>query len=209
MDDPELLAVIGQMANACVVVTKQARNKYNQESGKQLRALASNNGLMQSAYWELSELVPTDQPRLVGPSWSGPDTAQIGAVREVGYRKVDNHLVPIVHAKMLLLGQMGWTDEDPVGGVADYSYFIPECVWIGSANFTKSSRKSLEMGMWTSDPSLLAAARTWLLTLISISEPFGASADDPSPELLPVEYDEAAMIDAMHELWDDSDDDGR
>ena len=35
--------------------------------------------------------------------------------------------------------------------------------------------EQLEMGIWTSDPALLAAARTWLLRLVEMSEPLEAS----------------------------------
>jgi hypothetical protein len=55
------------------------------------------------------------------------------------------------------------------------------------------------MGMWTTDPTLLAAARTWLLTLVSLSEPFGASSDSLDPELVPMEYDDAAIIEYLRE----------
>lgn len=209
MDDPDLLDVLGRMANVCVVVTKQRKSKYSTATAQQVKALAVSNGLTQSAYPELSELArPVDgQPLLIGPYSPAWDTAEIGAVREVGYRKVDNHLVPIVHAKMLLLGRMGWTDEHPAGGVGDILYFVPERLWIGSANFTLSSRKSLEMGIWTSDPTLLGATRDWLLNLISISEPFGASSDHLEPELVSVEYDDAALIEYLHESGHDQYDD--
>jgi len=87
-------------------------------------------------------------------------------VREVGFRRRDDHsLVPIVHAKILLLGTMMWTDEHPSGHVDDHIWFEPECLWVGSANFTRSSRRSLEMGLWTSEPKLLTAARQFLTSL--------------------------------------------
>lgn len=199
MDDPELIEVLCQMANACVVVTKQPRRRYGDARTDALKTLASSTGLAQQAYHELSELAPPvdGSPIVVGPLHRAWDDNEIGAVREVGFRKVGNHLVPIVHAKIMLLGQMYWTDEHPSGHVADIIGFRPQRLWIGSANFTKSSRASLEMGMWTTDPGMLAAARQWLLSLVAISEPLGTGSDSVQPELVPVEYDHNAMVDYM------------
>jgi hypothetical protein len=42
--------------------------------------------------------------------------------------------------------------------------FIPERLWVGSANGTRSSRSNLEMGVWLTDPQLLNAARGFLTT---------------------------------------------
>lgn len=202
MDDPELLDMLTRMANACLIVTKQQPGKYTKADLQQLTDLAACNGLAQAAYPELSELAPrwNGRPLVIGPS--GPswmDSTDIGAVREVGFRKVGDRLVPIVHAKIMLLGRMGWTDEHPSGHVDDYLYFVPERLWIGSANFTKSSRSSLEMGMWTTDSDLISAARDWLLALVALSEPLGSGPDVLDPELRPIEYDEAAFAEYMRE----------
>ena len=83
---------------------------------------------------------------MVGPFTRLQEGTEIGAVRELGFRRVGNRLVPIMHAKILLLGRMGWTDEHPSGLVVDILYFLSEGLWIGSANFTKSSRQNLELG---------------------------------------------------------------
>lgn len=196
MDDPELLAVLQKMTNVCVVVTKQRKGKYRQRRFHALRELAQENGLSQEAYPELNELArPQDgMPLIVGPG-SPPwwEEGGISGVREVGFRRAGDHLVPIVHAKIALLGHMGWTDEHPSGDMVDEIYFVPDRLWIGSANFTASSRASLEMGMWTSDPELMTAARRFLLTLVSLSEPLGKGPDHLDPELVPIEYDDDAM----------------
>jgi len=214
MDDPELIDVLGRMANVCVVVTKQPQGKYTRAGLEMLTKLAEESGLAQAAYPELAELAPrhNGRPLVVGPgSSSWVDEVDIGGVREIGFRRVGNRLVPIVHAKIMLLGRMGWTDEHPSGDVVDQLFFVPEKLWIGSANFTKSSRSSLEMGMWTEDRELMAAARDWLLTLVGLSESLGSGPDDIDPELLPVEYDDAAIFESMRgerwELFDDDDSD--
>ena len=129
MDDPELLDVLGRMANVCVVVTKQPQGKYTRPGLEMLTKLAEESGLAQAAYSELAELAPrhNGRPLVVGPgSSSWVDKVDIGGVREIGFRRVGNRLVPIVHAKIMLLGRMGWTDEHPSGDVVDQLFFVPE-----------------------------------------------------------------------------------
>ncbi len=210
MDDPELIDVLTNMANACVVITKQREHKYRDSKFKRLETLAQSGGLAQGAYPELDELAPRvdGRARVVGP-YSSTSDADIGAVRELGFRRVSQRLVPIVHAKILLLGWMGWTDEHPSGYAVEQLFFVPERLWIGSANFTSSSRHSLEMGMWTTDRELVLTARRWLLGLVAQSEPLRSPSDDLNPELLPVEYDDQAFADYLwehrHEAGDDMD----
>lgn len=210
MDDPDLMAALAQMANSCIVVTKQPHYKHRGDKTAALHRLANESGLAQDAFPELAELAPhvDGQPLALGPHGSSGTEHVISGVREVGFRKVGERLVPIVHAKILLLGDMFWTDEHPSGYPGDYIGFVPRNLWIGSANFTRSSRLSMEMGMWTTDPALLEAARTWLLRLIALSEPLAVGADDMAPELLPVEYDDAAIIEYLREIeggWPDDD----
>ncbi len=110
----------------------------------------------------------------------------------------------MVHAKVMLVGELWWHDEHPSGHFADITGFRPHKLWVGSPNFTTNSRSSLEMGMWTTDPALLAAARTWLLALIEMSEPLGVGSDQLEPEYLPIEYDDAAIREYMTETgWGD------
>lgn len=203
MNDPELIDVLDRMTNVCVIVRKQARNRYGQPDVVKLKELAKNNGLSQRAFPELAELAPRGEggePALVGPF--GPDHSDgvISAVRELGFRSVArNQLVPMVHAKILLVGELWWHDEHPSGYSADLMGFRPHNLWVGSPNFTTNSRSSLEMGMWTTDPDLLTAARKWLLTLVEMSEPLGSGPDHLEPEYLPVGYDDAAIREYMAE----------
>ncbi|UFN45183.1 hypothetical protein [Nocardioides okcheonensis] len=203
MDDPELLQVLGRMANACIVVTKQGKRAHGKPTWPALTELAEKVGLLQSAYPELSELAVREadgNPIVIGPYAGDWTTHTISGVRELGFRRAGDQLVPIVHAKILLLGDMWWTDEHPSGFVQDIYGFRPRRLWIGSANFTQSSRSSLEMGLWTEDPAMLDAARKWLLALVELSEPLGEGPDIMDPELLPVEYDDAAIAEYMREV---------
>jgi hypothetical protein len=209
MDDPALIDALGRVANACIVITKQERRKHTTPSWQALQQLSDGQGVLVSAYAELEELAPDDhgRPKLIGPEtprWH--DEMHVGAVREMGYRKVGNQLVPWVHAKLALLGSLNWTDEHPSGHVVDEYFFTPQRLWIGSANFTISSRRSLEVGLWTAEESLLRAAKAFLLGLIELSEPLGKGPDALTPQFLPVEYDDAAIAAYLAEYVDDSDD---
>lgn len=210
MDDPELIDVLGAMANVCIVITKQSQRNLAKDKASPLRELAASFGLAHEAYPELAEFAPHNEgrPLIVGPgtpNWS--EATEIRAVREVGFRKVGDRLVPLVHAKIALLGSMHWTDEHPSGYPVDELSFVPERLWIGSANFTLSSRAGLEMGLWTSDRELMGAARRFLLGLVTISEPLGAGPDTMAPELVPVAYDDEAIMEYFRTQRAEEDDD--
>ena len=108
---------------------------------------------------------------------------------------------PIIHAKLALLGHLWWHDEDDSpAGVADVTGFQPFRLWISTANFTKASRNNLEFGYWTEDSALLEGAERFLVKLMRSSEPLDPAADHFEPELVPVEYDDEAMAEAMAEV---------
>jgi len=129
MDDPELIDVLDRMTNVCVVVRKQTRKRYQQPDVAKLKALAETGGLSQRAFPELAELAPRGEdgaPAMVGPF--GPDHSDgvISAVRELGFRSVAKQkFVPIVHAKVMLVGELWWHDEHPSGYSADLMGFRP------------------------------------------------------------------------------------
>src|SRR5689334_14035983 len=104
----------------------------------------------------------TDRP-------SGP----IPTIRTLGFRKIADQagdMPPIIHAKLVLLGHLWWHDEDGSPAVADVAGFTPPRLWISSANFTTSSRRSLEFGFWTEETALLAGAERFLVKLMRPSE---------------------------------------
>lgn len=198
MDDPDLMEALEQVGNACIVITKQESRHHGTPKWSQLEDFneSHTHGLIAWAFPELEGLAPHDggRPRVVGPY--DPDWRRlmdIGGVREVGYRKAGGHLVPIVHAKLALLGDVWSVEEGDDGFERITPRFVPTRLWVGSANFTQASRRSLEMGMWTSDTELMEAARRFLIGLIAQSEPLGKGPDGPQPELLPVEYDDEAF----------------
>jgi len=147
---------------------------------------------------------------VIGPGSPKRDV-MLPALRTVGYRKTGNRLVPVLHAKMVLLGE-GWRhDEVPLGGVADVIWFEPQRLWVGSANGTASSRDNLECGFWLDDPALLGEARKFLTGLLRYSENFDPDANDLTPGLVDPEYDDEAFAEALGDmpLWEDYEDEGR
>ncbi len=213
IDDQELIEKLGELSAACIVVTKQGRKQSERRRLEPLVALNERTpGMPIRAFAELSGLAPKvdGKPAIVGP-YTPVDTAIIPTIRTLGYRKVSQRLPPIIHAKLALLGHLWWHDEGPLGDVDDIIGFTPRRLWVSSANFTRSSRGSLEFGYWTEDPGLVEGAERFLIKLMRSSEALDPASDAFDPDLAPIEFDDEAMAEAWAELrWDDgiADDDG-
>ncbi|MEU2490900.1 hypothetical protein [Streptomyces sp. NPDC007883] len=207
VDDTELLQRIAEFPAACVVVSKQPRDKRAMAKlGKVTDAVKDAAGFPAEALSELEELRfhQDGKAPVLGPG-SPREDLRLSALRTLGYRRVDNHLVPILHTKMLLLGELWWHDEDALGGVADVTGFRPHRLWLGSANGTESSRRSLEFGLWLEDPGLLKAARRFLVEVLAQSEELDPDSDSLTPDLVMPDYDDEAMWEAMAALPDPDD----
>lgn len=209
IDDDELIDKLESLT-ACIVVTKQGRDQRKLDKLQRLRELNERTaGVPIRAFPGLGGLAPKvdGEPEVVGPH-SQFDDAVLPTIRTLGYRSKERRQVPIVHAKLALLGQMWWHDEGALGHVEDVIGFRPHRLWISSANFTAASRRSLEFGYWTEQPELLAGAERFLVRLMASSEDLDPDADLPDPELAQVEFDDEAMAEAMAEArWDDADED--
>jgi hypothetical protein len=207
LTDPELVGKLRELTGACIVITKQGRGARDLEQLRDLHELNANSaGLPVDAFPELVELAPhvDDKPVLVGP-YDRVGELVIPTVRTLGFRREasGSGYVPLMHAKLALLGELWWHDEDALGRVADVTGFRARRLWVSSANFTVSSRASLEYGFWTEDQALLEGMRRFLLKLVAASEGL-AGADEPAPQFLPVDYDDEAMREAMAEIeWDE------
>ena len=210
VDDPELLQRIAEFPSACVVVSKQPRGKRHVERLRKVaEAVRSAAGFPVHAFSELEELRfhQGGKAPLLGPG-SPQEYIRLPALRTLGYRKAGDHLVPILHTKMMLLGELWWHDEDGLGGVADVTGFTPHRLWLGSANGTESSRRSLEFGLWLEDPGLLKAARQFLVEVLAHSQELDPDSDGLEPDLVVSDYDDEAMWEAMTALADyDADED--
>lgn len=205
IDDEEVIDQIARLSAACIVVTKQGRSNYDRQKLAALHELnARTPGIPTAAFAELTQLAATvdGRPIVVGP-YDRADEAVVPTVRTLGYRRLGD-MVPIVHAKVALLGHLWWHDEGPLGIPDDVLGFTAQRLWIGSANFTGSSRRNLEFGYWTEQPELLAGARRFLVQLLRFSEAVDPDSDVLDPELAPVEYDDVAMAEAFAELrWEE------
>ncbi|ROO60352.1 hypothetical protein EDC02_2215 [Micromonospora sp. Llam0] len=211
MDDSELLDEIAGLEAACVVVTKQPRGKGLQPSAlpDKLRRLAEFNkrthGLPVEYFPQLEQLTTLvdGKPPIIGPGWTLPDQDRtIPTVRTIGFRKGfggNGSMPPLLHAKLALLGRLWDHDEDDLGP-ADVTRFTAKRLWVGSANFTAASRRSLEFGFWTEEPVLLRGAEEFLLQLIATSEGIDPDAHVHEPQRRLPDYDDAAMAEWAAEL---------
>jgi hypothetical protein len=213
IDDTELISKLGELAGACIVITKQHRTRSQLRKLEPLHDLNDRTpGVPVRAFPALGGMAPkvAGKPVLIGP-YTPIDDGAVPTIRTLGYRKLPDGAPgypPIIHAKLMLLGHLWWHDEGPLGHVDDVIGFTPRRLWISSANFTNASRRSLEFGYWTEERDLLEGAERFLTALIRASEDLDPDADHPEPDLVPVEYDDAAMAAAWAESrWDDDEED--
>jgi hypothetical protein len=191
-----------------VAFTKQQRPFKPTTLARLRDALARCHGFPADALPEFQTLAPPNelgQPQVIGPH-TRPPADTIPGIRTVGYRKIGGRKAPLLHAKMVLLGELRWHDEDAFGGPADIVVFLPRRLWIGSANGTYSSRFSLEFGCWQTEPILLVQAERFLTRVIAHSEELDPDSDNMDPDLVEVEFDDVAMAEAYAEFLDDEDD---
>lgn len=209
IDDPKLINKLGKLSGASIVVTKQGREPGKLRKLEPLRELNERTpGLPIRAFAALSGLAPKVDGKsvVVGPYDPMVDGV-VPTIRTLGYRKLED-FPPIMHAKLALLGHLWWHDEGPLGHVEDVIGFTPRRLWVSSANFTSSSRRSLEFGYWTEDRALVQGAKRFLVKAMRSSEGLDPDADSFEPDLTPVEFDDVAMAEALAEMrWDDPDDD--
>ncbi len=202
LDDPALLDRVAAFPSACVVVTKQERKKRGTERFEALKRHAQEGaGFPADVFAELTSLASRyDGPTpIVGP-YSGLSEVRIQSIRSFGFRKAGKRPVPIIHAKMFLLGHIWWHDEDgSPAGVADVTGFTPKRLWLGSANGTASSRLSLEFGVWLEDQELLQSAERFIIQMLRSSEGIDPDEDLFEPEFVEFEYDDEAFAEAMRD----------
>jgi hypothetical protein len=150
IDDDELIERLTRLSAASVVISKQGRGKRDRAKLEALQHLNEQTpGLPAEAFPGLGGLAPTVQgrPAVLGPFDDPLKDLRMSTVRTLGYRKVDDRLVPIIHAKLALLGELWWHDEGALGHVEEVIGFRPHRLWVSSANFTRNSRKSLDFGV--------------------------------------------------------------
>jgi hypothetical protein len=206
IDDEELLAKLRELSGVSVVITKQTRKPRKVDDLEALEQASKGiRGFPADALSELRQLAPKVDggPRVVGPT-ERVEPVIVPAIRTLGFRKRGKHLAPIVHAKLAVLGKLWWHDEGPLGHPEDITGFTPQRLWVSSANFTTSSRRSLEFGYWVEDRQLVQGATRFLTSLVASSESLDPESDTFDPEFLPWEYDAEELNDYAIEMLRDA-----
>lgn len=140
----------------------------------------------------------SEEPVVLGPSSRAPEH-EVGPVRVVGW--MGNDLgKPLLHAKLLVLGELRWEEYGP-GPYVEERRFVPRWVWWGSANWTRPAQSHLEVGFCSDDDQLVDHVASFVEDVIAFSEPVGSTCAGPEPNLLAVEFDDEAMAEAAHQQW--------
>lgn len=211
LNDDELLAIVAALPSACIVIGKHPRAQLEHEEFKRLLAINEEApGFELRTLVDLADLAPKvgSEPLVVGPGTPVNESHTISTVRTIGHRKSNmDRRPPHAHAKLALLGHTWSGEAELFGYTEEFQDFTPMRLWMSSANFTNSSRRSLEWGFWTEIPELLAGAARFLIELIGASEELDALHDEANPELAPYEFDDDAMAEYLADLdWDDDED---
>ena len=174
-----------------------------------IRLLDSHLGFPNVALPQLENVTPAvnGEPMIVGPGT--PREAmehELEPVRVLGVRDRDSRK-PLLHAKLLVLGEIRWITYSPASAPEfEELRFVPQSVWWGSGNWTEGSRSHLEVGFMSDDPSLVREATDFVATLIQFSEPADTTCVAPEPNLLYVDYEDAAFIEYERERGEEPDD---
>ena len=170
------------------------------------RLLNSEKGFPNVALLRLRDMAPSDDGSalVLGPYSQMPEH-ELGPVRGLGWHRGRK---PLLHAKLLVLGDLAlnvYGPDDSYG--EEWLDFEPRAVWCGSANWTRRSQSHLEVGFACDDPALVSEATDFVADVIAFSEPVDTTCAGPEPNLVRVEFDDAAMAEAAAELARDPDDD--
>jgi hypothetical protein len=198
-------AVIGRLAklnSLSVVIDKGIENQAAVSGLMSDDDDGFERGFPNSAVSGLADMMPAANGErfVVGPYTPREATEHlIDPVRVLGWRKRDKRN-PIVHAKMLVMGRIDLKDfGHPDYGTDERLVFQPMALWWGSANWTESSSKHLEVGFLSHDAELLDAATDFVADVIAFSEPLGSECAGPEPNMLSYEVDNAAMREASEQ----------
>jgi hypothetical protein len=177
-----------RLGGCCIVIDKGCFR------GDALRRLAKDGTGFPNVLWNLRDMAPAQdgESRTLGP-FDGLPEYDLGPVRFAGWLDGGTGK-PLLHAKMLVLGELVW-GEDEFG--RENLSFSPRSLWCGSANWTEPSRKHLEVGFWSDDQGLVHSATDFLGSVIaSFSEPWDSECAGPEPDLVDVKFDPGE-----HETW--------
>jgi hypothetical protein len=109
-------------------------------------------------------------------------------VRVYGWRNQKRPGKPLLHAKLLVLGEVRVDKPCPEAPYHEELDFVPQQVWFGSANWTETSKNHLEFGFVCQDPQLVRDTASFVEDVIAQSEPVGSTCAGPEPNLVYVDF---------------------
>jgi hypothetical protein len=191
MTDLVVAEALAAFDQCCIVVDKQ------QPEYGAVQRLARDGTSLSSAYLDgFDDLAPPDEngnPPVIGPYSGRLEHVELGPVRVAGWKRAtDGSARPMLHSKVLVLGVTTYYEDDEMFA-GDVLKFHPKSTWMGSANWTQAARGHIEFGLWSSDPDLVLHNYEYLLSLLRFSEPRGATAIGPEPELVSAVWDDDAF----------------
>jgi hypothetical protein len=193
MNNERITAALASLEATCIVMNKGARD----HSGAKALLQAGNPMPTEHLpFYDMAKPTPDGSRPVMSPYGLFGETVEtLGPVRAAGWR--GDRLAPLLHAKLLVLGDaiVYEDDEGPDFGV--HFSFTPKQAWLGSANWTKGAAEHLEFGLWTTDSALVDWTYRFVLDVIRFSEPFDTAADHPEPELVGADWDDAAFAEAI------------
>jgi hypothetical protein len=206
LNDDGVVDALARLSGCCIVISKGASDRRAVD-----RLAESASPVPSHAIPSLAELgTPDAEGRAPMMLPSGPTrdlVVELGPVRVWGYRGM-GRAVPLLHAKVLVLGEIhGHEDDEWDWGV--HQTFHPVKAWLGSANWTKGSSDSIEIGLWVDEPSLIDRLSKFVCSMIAASEALDSASPLPTPDLVAAEWDDDAFREASAESrWTESVGDG-
>jgi len=197
MSHERMTAALATLGGCCIVITKGANDL------RAAQALYVNGHALPTLYLpgfdEVGLVRPDGQRPIIGPSgMAGESLDELGPVRRAGWR--GDRSAPLIHAKLLVLGNAWGYDNDEDGEWGLQFRFRPRRAWLGSANWTQGAAEHLEFGMWTDESQLVEHTFQFLLDMLKFSEPLDTANDHPYPELLDAEWDEVAFTEYLADM---------
>jgi hypothetical protein len=192
---------LAALAGCCIVISKAA-------SRTAASALAVADNGLPNVSSGLRDLAPMEdrQPVVVGPGSRMPEH-DLGPLRIAGWGKGKGRAAPLMHAKLLVLGELRWA-EDVIGG-GEELFFFSRSVWGEARTGRKGSANNLEIALWSDDKTLVEQSKSFVESVIEFSEPWDSTAESPDPNLRTVEFDDEAFAEYLAEYGgfpDDEDD---
>ncbi|MFD2422395.1 hypothetical protein [Amycolatopsis pigmentata] len=192
-----MTAALATLGGCCIVITKGANDL------RAAQALHANGHALPTSYLpgfdEVGLVRPDGQRPIIGPNGvAGESLDELGPVRRAGWR--GDKSAPLIHAKLLVLGDAWGYDADENGEWGPQFRFRPSRAWLGSANWTQGAVDHLEFGLWTGEQQLVEHTFQFLLDMLKFSEPLETTHDNPQPELGDAEWDDDAFAEYFAEM---------